>query len=176
MTNKLNATVALDKAIALNAHINNVLTLFEIDGNIGALSRETLRAIKAASDLFDSHDFPGAITVQLSSQMKLAVQQLSQAELLSGVTARDVFTDDPRTLAIMIDAEIDSMLAEREHISRCEYEPMEESERLKIWVAFYHKPNREIFYGPELLKWVRKTAADLWGRGYYPSRYFGEDI
>lgn len=92
---KMNVLAALDEVIALNAHLNNILTCFETGGNIDVLSRDTLSAIKTASELLDAHDFPGAVTVQLNSQMQISLKLLSQAELLSGVTAQAVFADAP---------------------------------------------------------------------------------
>ena len=95
MMDKMNVLAALDEVIALNAHLNNILTCFEDGGNIDVLSRDTLSAIKTASELLYAHDFPGAVTVQLNSQMQISLKLLSQAELLSGVTAQAVFADAP---------------------------------------------------------------------------------
>lgn len=169
MSEKITVQAAMEKVAALKAKISHAIARYQSGADKERLAHDTIKSIAAVSLVFDNPNFPGAITCQLSKVMNEVYQLLSLAEVLSGLTADDALAEDPHTFANILNAEIDSLVLEREHISRCEYEYMEELNRLAIWAAFYHQENRREFFGDDLLSWVRDTARHLWETGYYPA-------
>ncbi|MGJ3289459.1 hypothetical protein [Klebsiella sp. PL-2018] len=131
--------------------------------------------IAAVSLVFDSPDYPGAITCPLSKTINDVYQLLYAAEMFSGLTIDAALENDLHTFANILNAEIDSLIAEREHISRCEYEYHEERQRLASWQPFYYQENRCEFYGDDLLMWLKSQARRLWEAGHYPQRYLQHD-
>jgi len=70
--------------------------------------------------------------------------------------------------ALIINAEINRMVSERQHIDLCGYDDWDEVNRLASWKAFNMQADRMEVYGLDLLKWVRRTALTLWENGFDP--------
>ncbi|QHS50249.1 hypothetical protein GW952_32220 (plasmid) [Klebsiella michiganensis] len=172
MSKKISAQEAQEKAESLKAKLSQVIFRYQTSANKEKLISETTEAIAAVSLVFDSPDFPGAITCPLSKTINEVYLLLSAAEIFSGLTADTALENDPQTFANILNAEIDNLITEREHISRCEYDYMDELRRLDSWQAFYHQlQNCDEFYGEQMLEWVKNTARRLWEAGHYPARY-----
>lgn len=169
---KISAQEAQEKADALKTKISQVIFRYQTSANKEKLISETTEAIAAVSLVFDSPDFPGAITCPLSKIISEVYLLLSAVQIFSGLTADTALENDPHTFANILNAEIDNLITEREHISCCEYEYIDELRRVDSWQAFYHQlQNREEFYGEETLAWVKNTARRLRESGHYPARY-----
>lgn len=176
MSKKISEQEAQEKAESLKAKLSQIIFRYQTSANTENLISETTEAIAAVSLVFDSPEFPGAITCPLSKIIREVYLLLSAAEIFSGLTADTALENDPHTFANILNAEIDNLITEREHISCCEYEYMDELRRLDSWQAFYHQlQNREEFYGEEMLAWVKNTARRLWESGHYPLRYATPD-
>ncbi|QXD01162.1 hypothetical protein [Klebsiella sp. PL-2018] len=173
--NKMSEQAAQGKADALKMKISQVIFRYQTGANKEILVSETKQMIAAVSLVFDSPDYPGAITCLLSKTINDVYQLLSAAEMFSGLTIDTALENDPHTYANILNAEIDSLIAEREHISRCEYDDMTEFQRLASWQPFYYQENRRAFYGDDMLMWLKRTAQYLWENGHYPSRYCQAD-
>lgn len=173
--NKMSEQVAQEKADALKTKISQVIFRYQTGANKEILVSETKQMIAAVSLVFDSPDYPGAITCPLSKTINDVYQLLSAAEIFSGLTIDDALENDPHTYANILNGEIDHLISEREHISCCEYEYHEERQRLAIWQPFYHQENRRAFYGDDILMWLKSTAQYLWESGHYPFRYCQAD-
>lgn len=173
--NTISAQAAQEKADALKTKISQVIFRYQTGANKEKLVSEAIQMIAAVSPVFDSPDYPGAITCPLSKTLNEVYQLLSGAEVISGLTMDTALENDPHTFANILNAEIDSLIAEREHISRCEYDDMTEYQRLASWQPFYYQENRREFYGEDLLAWLKNTARNLWEEGYYPRRYLQHD-
>jgi len=74
--------------------------------------------------------------------------------------------EEGHTVALLIDAEINRLVSERQWISQCDYEYREELRRLASWKAFPLMSNRSAHYGDDLLNWMRQVAQQLWENGY----------
>ncbi|MFB8746641.1 hypothetical protein NMD07_25590 (plasmid) [Citrobacter cronae] len=169
--NKMSEQAAQEKADTLKTKISRVIFRYQTGADKGKLVSETKQMIAAVSLVFDSPDYPGAITCPLSKTINDVYQLLSAAEMFSGLTIDTALENDPHTFANILNAEIDSLIAEREHISRCEYDGMTEYQRLASWQPFYYRGNRRAFYGDDMLMWLKRTARNLWENGHYPVRY-----
>lgn len=173
--NKMSEQAAQEKADALKTKISQVIFRYQTGANKEILVSETKQMIVAISLVFDSPDFPGAITCPLSKTINDVYQLLSAAEMFSGLTIDAALENDPHTYANILNAEIDHLISEREHISCCEYEYHVERQRLTIWQPFYYQENRRAFYGDDMLMWLKRTAQNLWENGHYPLRYCQTD-
>lgn len=176
MSKKISAQEAQEKAESLKAKLSQIIFRFQTSTNKEKLISETIQAIAEVSLVFDSPDFPGAITCPLSKTISEVYLLLSAAEIFSGLTADTALENDQQTFANILNAEIDNLITEREHISRCEYDRMDEFRRLDSWQAFYHQENRNEFYGEQILAWVKNTARRLWETGHYPARYTQDEV
>ncbi|ENU4835404.1 hypothetical protein ACFH4J_003388 [Escherichia coli] len=70
--------------------------------------------------------------------------------------------------ALIIDAEINRLVSERQLIDLCSYDDRTEMIRLASWKAFNIQADRIEVYGLDLLKWIRRTALTLWENGFDP--------
>lgn len=82
--------------------------------------------------------------------------------------------DQAHTEALVINAEINRMVLERQHIDLCGYDDRTEMNRLASWKAFYMQADRMEVYGLDLLKWLRRTALTLWENGFDPGEVNNE--
>ncbi|MBK0167498.1 hypothetical protein [Klebsiella sp. S69] len=136
MTNNISIQDALKQAGTLKDRITNDITRYQSDADKNKLTCSTIKSVVAVSLLCDSPEFPGAVNCQISKAMNDVYGLLSVAEKCCSLNIDTALADDPQTYANIINAEIDNLVAEREHICLCEYNYMEEQNRLESWKAF----------------------------------------
>ncbi|EBR4459481.1 hypothetical protein C2478_20635 [Salmonella enterica] len=76
--------------------------------------------------------------------------------------------EEGHIIALQVNAEIDRIVSERQFVWICDYDYKTELRRLISIKAFPLRADRQAFYGPDFLGWIRQTALSLWEKGYVP--------